>query len=149
MKKEDIEEILRLHSTYTSMIRRCYSKKAQAYYQYGERGIYVCEEWRASPSTFIEWAIANGSSRGLHLDRIDNDGPYSPENCRFVTVTDNNNNRSSTKFATAFGETKPLGEWAIDIRCKVAYPTLYSRIIKSGWNHERAISEPSVRHGII
>lgn len=144
MKREDIQEVLRLKSTHTSMIRRCYSESYTAYPDYGGRGIRVCDEWREDTTAFIEWALANQTSRGLHLDRIDNDGDYTPDNCRFVTPTVNGRNRRSTVWATAFGETKPLGAWMEDERCAVAYPTLIARI-KAGWNHERAISLPSTR----
>lgn len=126
------------------MIRRCYSPKAIGYADYGGRGITVCPEWRMDKVAFIEWALGSQTQRGLQLDRIDNAGNYSPDNCRFVSPTVNNRNRRNTLWATAFGESKPLGAWMEDERCVVAYPTLVARLNR-GWDHERALTELSQR----
>lgn len=126
------------------MYRRCYHKGDIGYPDYGGRGITICDEWKKDPAEFIKWALKQETEKGLHLDRIDNAGNYSPDNCHFVTPTLNNRNRRNTVWATAFGETKPLGAWMEDARCVVAYPTLIARV-KAGWDHEKAISSPSTR----
>lgn len=144
MKKEEIEEILRLRSVHQGMVRRCYHPSDSFYEDYGGRGIRVSDRWLHDPAEFVMWALGNQSEPGLHLDRIDNAGNYEPDNCRFVTPTVNNRNRRNTVWATAFGETKPLGAWMEDSRCAVAYPTLIARI-KAGWDHERALTKPSQR----
>jgi hypothetical protein len=90
---------LRKHSHYIrwkSMKQRCYSPKCKSYKNYGQRGIIVCEEWRTDPVAFCEWADEHYSP-GLEIDRKDNDGNYSPENCRFVTRKVNCNNRRNKK----------------------------------------------------
>lgn len=65
---------------------------------YGGRGIKVCDEWRGKGSSkkFIEWSMINGYMKGLEIDRIDNDGDYSPQNCRYVTRKDNQRNKRMT-----------------------------------------------------
>jgi hypothetical protein len=64
---------------------RCEYKTASNYAYYGGRGIKVCEEWRSDPAAFVAWAETHGYEPGLEIDREDNDGPYAPWNCRFVT----------------------------------------------------------------
>ena len=73
-----------LKSVWKDMKRRCYNKKCRSYVDYGGRGISVCEEWRLDFLFFYHWATENGWRKGLLLDRENNDGDYSPSNCRFL-----------------------------------------------------------------
>jgi hypothetical protein len=93
------------------MMDRCYRRKAHNYPQYGGRGIKVCDEWH-SVDAFGEWAEKNGYKVGLTLDRIDTDGDYCPENCRWATRKQQANNRRNTIYVTIDGVTKTLSEWA-------------------------------------
>jgi hypothetical protein len=86
-----------LASVYRSMLRRCYSPNHRSYPRYGGRGIAVCSEWRSSFDAFFKWARSHGHGRGLQLDRVDNDGPYSPENCRWVTPAINMRNSTNAR----------------------------------------------------
>lgn len=86
----------KLYSVWHEMIRRCVNQKHFAYKRYGGRGISVCNEWE-DVSIFYNWAINNGYEDGYQLDRVDNDGNYCPENCRFVTQKENMRNNSQTK----------------------------------------------------
>lgn len=86
-----------LYKVWKGMRRRCSDTKDKRYHKYGGRGIKVCPEWQASFSTFEEWALSNGYAPTLSIDRIDNDGNYCPDNCRFVTLKENNRNNSITK----------------------------------------------------
>jgi hypothetical protein len=81
------------------MNRRCYNKNDTYFHRYGGRGILVCEDWNKTPKNFIEWAENNGYKKGLQIDRIDNDGPYSPENCRFVPSLINVQNSTVSKLS--------------------------------------------------
>ena len=87
------------YPTYAEMMRRCGHWEGASEYElrlYRDRGITVCEEWRNSPRAFGDWLLAHGWSKGLQIDRIDNDKGYSPDNCRVVTPKENNNNRRNT-----------------------------------------------------
>lgn len=83
----------RLHTIWGSMKQRCYNPKKDRYKDYGGRGIKVCDEWRNSSHAFYDWALANGYREDLSLDRIDNDGDYCPENCRWATIQQQAQNR--------------------------------------------------------
>lgn len=133
-----ISEVVRLANVHKLMIARCTHSHHQAYKDYGGRGIYVCDEWMSLP-TFVRWGLANGSAAGLHLDRIDNDGPYSPDNCRFVTFQANMNNRRTSRYEEAFGERKTVTDWSKDPRCEVSYAILHQRLYKQGWSLERSL----------
>ena len=82
----------KLYNCYYNMIRRCYSDKFVNYHDYGGRGISVCDEWRSNRASFFRWAIKAGYREGLEIDRIDNEGDYTPDNCRWVTHRENMKN---------------------------------------------------------
>lgn len=131
----------KLYRTWTNMHVRCSNDNDAWYERYGGRGIVVCAAW-ADFRAFAVWALAAGYATDKQIDRLDNDGPYSPENCRWVTPSENANNRSSNTILVAFGEEKTMTEWARDTRCAVVLAALRSRIW-TGWDHEEAITEPS------
>ena len=91
------------------MMERCTNPKCVGYKRYGARGITVCQEWIDSPQAFVDWALANGFSPELQIDRIDNNKGYSPDNCRWVTARDNIRNRSNSVITpTIAGQAKFL-----------------------------------------
>lgn len=86
-----------LYGIHRNMLNRCYREKHHNFKHYGGRGITVCPQWRCNYYAFAAWALKNGWLSGLQIDRIDNDGPYSPENCRITTHTENVRNSRAAK----------------------------------------------------
>ncbi len=127
-----------LHATWDRMKSRCYNPNYEHYDRYGGRGISVCEEWKNDFKAFYDWAMANGYTQSATLDRIDNDGNYCPENCRWATKKQQCNNRSSCVYIEHNGEKRTVTEWANLIGIKPA--TLYARIFVYGWSIEKAFS---------
>ena len=110
MQTQKIEN-KKIYKRWWHIISRCYNPKDISYKNYGERNIIVCEEWLIYKN-FEEWCLHNGYQDSLEIDRIDTNGNYSPENCRFVTRKDNVRNRRNTKKYLFNGEIKSLGEIA-------------------------------------
>lgn len=80
----------RLYSIWCDMKKRCYSKKSRAYKWYGAKGVIVCSEWKNRFLSFREWALNNGYSDDLTIDRKDSDGNYEPGNCRWIPLSEQN-----------------------------------------------------------
>lgn len=135
----------KLYTAWNNMKARCYRKITREYDNYGGRGIAVCDEWIHSYETFKEWALNNGYSDGLTLDRINVDGNYCPENCRWITNKEQQNNKRNNVLYTYNGETKTLAEWAESLG--ICYKTLQKRIIKLGV--DKAFSTPLLKERII
>jgi hypothetical protein len=123
------------HRSWSGMIQRCTNPLNNRYANYGARGITVCARW----SSFANFLADMGPApAGTSIDRIDNDGPYSPENCRWSTRRDQMRNRTDNRRITHAGRTLCLTEWAESAGLSVG--TLWSRL-KSGWAFEDAISQ--------
>lgn len=120
------------------MRRRCNDPKNKRYAQYGARGITICPEWD-DYAVFREWAMSHGYADDLTIDRIDIDGNYCPENCRWATTNEQMNNMTKNRMITYRGETMSMSRWAE--RLGISYGTMNHRI-QRGWSMERIESTP-------
>jgi hypothetical protein len=122
------------------MHRRCRNEADPAFEHYGGRGIRVCERWQ-SFEAFLE-DMGRRPSKAHTLERNDNDGPYSEQNCRWATMKEQSANKRSNVLLTFNGQTKAVAVWAEELGFH--RDALYARL-RYGWSHDRALSTP-VRH---
>lgn len=134
----------RIYDLWQGIKNRCYKHSAQSYARYGARGITMCDEWKNDFTAFYKWAMLNGYSDELEIDRIDNDGNYCPDNCRWATHKEQANNRRTNVFITYQDKTLTLQQWAEEKGINES--TLYSRIKRNGWSLDRALNIPSRRY---
>ena len=132
------ESKTRLYMVWGGMKERCQNPKNPEYRRYGGRGISVCEEWEKYEA-FRDWALSNGYAPNLSIDRKDNDGNYSPKNCRWATAKEQANNTSRTRFIELDGERHSVSEWAR--RLGINQSTLSMRLNKYGWSAEKALGK--------
>lgn len=128
-----------LYSRYKHIKERCYNPNSKSYHRYGGRGIKMCDEWLNDYQLFEDWCLSHGFQEGLAIDRIDNDGNYSPDNCRFVTLKENNQKRNTTRWYTINGKTKNLQQWCDYFGVKRG--TVHTRL-EHGWSIEDALTKP-------
>lgn len=128
-----------LHSRWLGMKDRCYNPREESFANYGARGITVCDEWRDNFQAFYDWSISNGFNQSLSLDRIDNNGPYAPWNCRWVDRATQNRNTRRNRLVTVNGRTQTIMDWAIE---KGVWETLIRRRLNAGWDAEKAVNTP-------
>lgn len=118
----------RIHTIWCSMKERCFNANDRNYIRYGQRGITVCDEWKNDFIAFYNWAIANGYSKDLTIDRIDVNGNYCPENCRWATKAEQANNKRTNHYVTRDGVTHTVTEWCEILG--VSRSTVFKRIGK-------------------
>lgn len=116
----------RLYHIWLDMRRRTTNPKRGNYYRYGARGIRVCDKWYNSFDVFMEWALSHGYDNTLSIERIDIDGNYCPENCRWANKTEQARNKENTRYFEYGGKKKTVKEWS-EIT-GIPYTTLLRRI---------------------
>lgn len=134
----------KLYRTYQRMKNRCYRKNYPQYNNYGGRGIKVCDEWLNDFLTFKNWSLENGYKEGLSIDRINPNGNYEPNNCRWITMFEQASNKRNNIFYTINGETKTQAQWCRTYNIPV---TNVRRRLNSGWDIETALTKPIKKWG--
>lgn len=127
-----------LYRIFKSMKDRCFNKSNKRFMNYGGRGISVCGEWSGSYANFEKWALKNGYKNGMSIERIDVNGNYCPENCKWIEFSEQANNKTNSFKIEYKGEIKTLRDW-----CKLfnlSYKGVWYRV-KNGWGLEKAFSK--------
>ena len=135
-KRTHGREPKRLYSIWSNMKTRCYNKNTECYSGYGGRGITVCDEWKKFEA-FRDWALSNGYSDDLTIDRIDNDGNYEPSNCRWATDDEQRNNTRRNHFLEYQGKRLTIKQWSLIVG--ISDKTIRDRINRYGWTTEEAL----------
>lgn len=133
------ESKTKLYHVYHAMLQRCYDTKFKFYHHYGGRGIRVCPEWQHY-EPFRDWALSNGYEDGLSIEREDVNGNYTPDNCKWIPMSEQANNKRRTVHVEWDGETVTLRDLADQYGLERMI--LYCRIVKMGWSIEDAINRP-------
>lgn len=116
---------------------RCINKKSKGYRYYGARGIRVCDRWLSFDNFLADMGKKPRPGRDCSIERIDTNGDYSPENCKWATLKEQHANKKNTVRLTFNGETLSLPEWALKLGIKRT--TLATRLFK-GWTVERTLT---------
>lgn len=148
MKKfeHSIYDNKRLYGIYNGIKKRCYNQAEQRYKDYGGRGIQMCEEWldfKKGFDNFVKWSLENGYSEELTIDRINVNGDYCPNNCRWITRSEQNGNTRNTRWVEYKGEHIQL--FKLCEQLGVSYDTVHDRIYDKGWSVEKALETPSMQ----
>ena len=132
-----------LYNRWKTMKERCLKPYNSSYKYYGGRGIKICKEWQNDFLVFFNWAINNGFKKELTLDRIDVNGDYCPENCRWITIKEQNFNKRNNRFVVLDNQKATLTTWCE--KYNISRQTVYKRLNR-GWSIEKALKTPSLIH---
>ena len=128
-----------VYRRWVGIITRCYDQNAENYERYGGRGVTVCDRWRESFVNFLS-DMGNIPFPGAQIERKDNNGPYSPDNCVWSTRKRQARNRRTTRMLTHNNKTQCMADWADELG--IPMRTIARRINGDGWSIEKALSTP-------
>ena len=126
----------RINQIHRAMKRRCLNPNCPEYKNYGGRGITICDDWLEFIN-FNSWAMANGYSKDLTIDRINNNGSYEPSNCRWADAITQANNTRTNHYLTHSGKTQSVADWARELN--ISPYTLGTRV-SYGWSDEKILT---------
>lgn len=150
LQKEVVKNMMTTHNlTHTKLFKvwrgmkdRTLNKNDKHYKNYGNRGIKICNEWLEDFKCFYDWALNNGYKEGLTIDRINVNGNYEPNNCRWITWKEQQNNRTNNHYITYKGETHTMKQWSELLGIK--YTTLSMRLNKYNWSVGKAFNYDTI-----
>lgn len=131
----------KVYKVWTAMVQRCHNENNEYYYNYGARGIVVCDRWKNDFAAFLH---DMGESNGGTLDRIDNNGNYEPSNCRWVSRHEQMRNTRRTVMIEFNGETLCAKDWARRLGLPSGQTITWR--LKQGWSIEKALTTPARGH---
>jgi hypothetical protein len=134
----------RLYRIWLGIKKRCTNKNESCYKNYGGRGIKICDEWVNNYPAFETWANANGYNENLTIDRIDVNGNYCPNNCRWITKQEQGYNKRNSRFIEYNNKKRTVAEWAKELG--INYDTIHLRL-QRGWPIEKVLSRENY-HGM-
>ena len=134
----------RFYTTWKGMVGRCYNPNATGYKNYGGCGISVCEEWRDDPVVFCAWCDKQEFAEGWQLDRKDNNGNYTPDNCHFVSSLKQNRNQRGNVVVEHEGREICYSEF-VEKFGEVCYSTANWRVGSKGMEPKEAAMTPKKR----
>ena len=132
----------RLYNIYRGMVQRCYNKNDKDYSYYGERDIRICDEWRNDFMSFYDWAMKHGYADNLTIDRIDVNKNYEPNNCRWITQYEQQNNRANNLIVFYNNKKQTITKWIKELGLKNSYSTIHRRLVEFGYDVKDAFYAP-------
>lgn len=136
-KKTHGKSNTRIYKIWRHMKDRCYNPKNKDYKLYGAEGKTICDEWINSFQNFYDWSMSHGYQEQLEIDRIDWRKGYYPDNCRWVTRKEQNNNNRNNHIIEYKGKKQTMSQWAEELN--INYSTLRSRVNELGWTIDKAL----------
>lgn len=134
----------RLHRIWKGIKARCSNKNNPQYKDYGGRGISICDAWRQSYDAFRSWAVENGYDDNLTIERMDVNGNYCPENCKWITLQEQQDNRRNTVRITSGDVVRTAKEWAE--ATGIPYNTIRGRFYR-GYSTQDVLSVEKIAWG--
>lgn len=133
----------KLYKRWEDIKKRCYNKNSYNYKNYGGRGIKMCDEWLNDFMNFYSWAMENGYEEKLSIDRINNNGDYEPNNCRWVDIKTQCNNRRSNHLITYKGKTQNVSQWCEELNVS---RSMVEFRLRKGLSLDEVFTKPSRTH---